>query len=607
MSVMQQLKTAISYHQAGNFPAAEQLCRQVLELDPENADALHLLGLIKYKTGDAASAVVLIEEAIRIRPRVSNFYNNAGEAYRSLGNMNEAMGYYRRAIKINPQNAIAHNNLALALMEQKLFSQAASYLETALSISPDYVEASYNLGRLYYQQGNFDEALVQLQKASEIKTDFLPLYVLLGQVCHRLGKLQQAMNYFDKGLAKKPDDTTLINYKGLVLIDQGELDKAVLLFLELLNQNPLLVEAHCSLGMAFYQQDRLDEAMECFQQALSLKPDYLDAQINIASTLRDQGRVDESIEAFQKIIQQHPDLPDPHYGLALSLLLKGDYENGWREYEWRWNSSNSPQQKPKLKGKEWRGEPLDYKTILVYCEQGAGDTIQFIRFVPLLAAQGANVILQCPESLVSLFSQVEGINQVITFDQKITNYDVHCPILSLPLHLNITLQNLPATVPYIIPAASMVDALELDKNKYKIGIAWAGSPLHFNDRKRSCSAELFAPLAKIEGIELHSLQKLRPNENAPSFMIDHCEQLQDYNDTASLINKLDLVISVDTSVAHLAGALGMPVWILLPHAPDWRWLQQGDSSPWYPTATIFRQSVAGDWKGVIAEIIKRPK
>jgi len=605
MSIMPQLQSAIKNHQAGNYPAAEQLYRQVLEIAPNNVDALHLLGLLKYQTGDAATAVELIEEAIRINPRVSNLYNNAGEAYRALGQMKEAIRYYRRAIKLNPQNAMAYNNLALALMKQNSFNEADKHLKTALRINPDYVEASYNLGRLFYQQNKFDEALDRLQKASEINPDFSPVYALMGQICQILGRYQEAADYFDKAITHNPDDIALINNKGLALIDLGEPHKAVLLFKELLNHHPELAEAHCNLGVALNQLDQLDEAIECFIQALSLNPDYLDAQRNIASTLRDKGHVDESIDAFRKIIHQHPDLANAHFGLAFSLLLKGDYENGWREYEWRWSSSNSGQQKPKLKGKEWRGEPLDNKTILIYCEQGAGDAIQFIRFVPLLSILGAKVILQCPESLITLFSKVEGINQVITFDETAKKYDFHCPILSLPLHLNMTLEEIPANVPYLNPAASELDNLELDKNKYQVGIVWAGSPLHINDRKRSCSVDLFKPLTEIDSVELHSLQKHPTDETIPSFLVDHSEHLEDYSDTAALIKKLDLVISVDTSVAHLAGALGKPVWILLPHATDWRWLQEGEESPWYPTAMLIRQKSPGDWPGVISLVKER--
>ena len=602
MSVIPQLQSAIKMHQAGNYPDAEQLYRQVLAIAPNNVDALHLLGLLKYQTGDAATAVDLIEEAIRINPRVSNLYNNAGEAYRALGQLKEAVRYYRRAIKLDPQNVMAYNNLALALMKQESFNEASKHLKTALRISPDYVEASYNLGRLLFQQKRFDEALEQLQKTREIKPDFYPVYPLLGQICHTLGEHRDALNYFNEAIAHNPDDMALVNNKGLALIELGELDEAISLFKELLKRYPDVAEAHCNLGVALSQLDHLNEAMECFIEAVSLNPEYLEAQRNIASTLRDMGHVDKSIEAFQKIIQQHPDLANAHFGLAFSLLLKGDYENGWREYEWRWSSSNSPQQKPKLKGKEWHGESLSNTTILIYCEQGAGDAIQFIRFIPMLAVQGATVILQCQAALLSLFEQAEGVDQIITFETKPKHYDFHCPILSLPLHLDISLENLPSTVPYLFPTVSDLDNIELDKSKLHVGVVWAGSQLHINDRKRSCSVELFAPLAEIEKIELHSLQKHSTDETVPAFLIDHNDQLQDYNDTAALIKKLDLVISVDTSVAHLAGALGKPVWILLPHAPDWRWLREGEDSPWYSTATLFRQATAGDWAGVIAKV-----
>ena len=602
MSAVQQLKSAVGFHQAGNYSLAEEAYRQVLLDHPDNADALHLLGLLKYQTGDAGKAVEFIEKAIQVNSRIPDFHNNCGEAYRALGNFEKAKGCYRRAIKLNPQHTMAHNNLALILIDQSGYDEAAKHLKAALKVSPEYVEAIYNLGRLYYLQGRLEAALKQLQKVDELNPGFYPAWNMLGNIYFSLGQYGQALHYYNKALEYDPHDVAATNSKGLVLVEMGDLDAAALIFQQLLSRSWKLPEVHCNLGVVLNKQDRLEDALESFRQALALKPDYLEAEKNLASTLRDLGRIEDSISSFKTLVQRYPELGDAHFGLAFSLLLNGDYENGWREYEWRWSASNSPQAKPNLKGKEWQGEPLKNKTILVYCEQGAGDAIQFIRFVPLLARQGAHVVVQCPDALADLFATVEGVTEVFPGKKKVKGYDVHCAIMSLPLHLGITLENLPTDVPYLNSISKNFGQLNFSAGKFRVGIVWAGSRLHSNDRKRSCNSSLLQPLSEVEGVEFHSLQKLSEDEIAPSFMINHGEQLSSYNDTAALIEKLDLVISVDTSVAHLAGALGKPLWLLLPYAPDWRWQVTGEHSVWYPMARLFRQDKPGDWSSVMQRL-----
>lgn len=602
MRVVQPLQTAVAYHQAGNYPAAEQLYQQVLLSQPANPDALHLLGLLKYQTGDAQTAVGLIEQAIRSNPNVADFHNNCGEAYRTLGRLKEAERCYQQAIKLNPQHVMAHNNLALVLMDGNKLDQAAKHLKLAQRISPNYVEATYNLAQVCFLQGKFDSAKDQLSKVLNLNPGFYPALVQCAAVCEAMGDYAQAMGYFDQALAMDPSDIVVMNSKGLALIKAGRPDEAVQCFQHLLSQNWKLPEVYCNLGVAQHQLDQLADARDAFEQALRLKADYFEPQRNLASLLRDLGDIQASIKAFERLIARYPEKADLHFGLAFSLLLYGDYTRGWQEYEWRWASANSPSPKPTLKGKEWQGESLNNKTMLVYCEQGAGDAIQFARFIPMLNAQGLRTIVQCPDSLIPLFTHLKGVDQVVSVNQKAKGFDVHCPIMSLPLHLGITLDNIPADVPYLSVETGPVDAIPLSSGQYHIGVVWAGSALHFNDRKRSCHAELFRSLAELDGVQLHCLQKLDKDAAAPDFMVDHSALLTHYGDTAALINKLDLVITVDTSVAHLAGALGKPVWILLAHAPDWRWQQQGDRTPWYPTAQLFRQLSPGDWQGVIAQV-----
>lgn len=415
-----------------------------------------------------------------------------------------------------------------------------------------------------------------------------------------MGNYEQAISLFDRAIAQDPTDIASMNSKGKTLIKAGQIEAAVLCFQNIISLNWKLPEVYCNLGVALHQLDRVHDARDAYQTALKLKKGYFEPLRNMAILLRDQGDIDGSINAFEQLISGYPEQVDLHFDLACSLLLKGDYARGWQEYEWRWISTNTT--KPKLKGKEWRGEPLSNKTILIYCEQSAGDAIQFSRFIPMLAAQGLKTILQCPDTLIPLFSHMKGVDQVISVNQKAKGYDVHCPIMSLPLYLGITLDNLPARTPYLSHDYRPVNELQLSKEKYHIGVAWAGSTMHSIDSKHSCNVELFRSLTDIDRVQLHSLQKLDKDATTPDFMVDYSELLTNYGNTAALINKLDLVITVDTSVAHLAGALGKPVWLLLAHAPNWSWLQKGESSPWYPTAKLIRQISPGDWRGIFAEI-----
>lgn len=614
MHLLDKLQAAVKFHQAGNHANAERLYREVLTLQPHNPDALHLLGLLEHQQGHHEEAVRLIEQAIKTHPNVSDFYNNCGEAYRALGRQREALIYYRRALKLNPGNPLAHNNLAILLHDRGAADEALMHYRKALSVEPRYLDAQFNLGKLLLERRKPDAALPHLQKALDLDPRFRPAWILLSAAHQALGRLDEALHAIREACALDSSNLGAINQEGLLLIELGDFEGAAACFHRLLARDPNVAEAHCNLGVALHQLDSLEEAAASYRQALALRADYVEAQKNYATVLRDRGAVDESIAAFEQLLQAQPDLADAHFGLAFSALLAGDFERGWAEYEWRWRSSNMPHAKPKLKGREWTGQELQGRAILVYTEQGAGDAIQFARFIPLLAALGAQVILQCPPALARLLRTVEGVTAVSTPDQQAGPYDYHCALMSLPrllgITLGITLDRLPANVPYLqwleSPLTRELDALEFDATKLKIGIAWTGSSTHINNRKRSCPPALLAQLAELPDVALYSLQKTPPEDSrtaaGPPWQ-DYTPQLEDFSDTAALIDRLDLVVSVDTSVAHLTGALGKPVWLLLAFAADWRWLSERRDSPWYPTMRLYRQARPGDWPGVLASVM----
>jgi hypothetical protein len=358
------------------------------------------------------------------------------------------------------------------------------------------------------------------------------------------------------------------------------------------------------------QADRLDEAIAAYEQAVLFKPNHLSALCNLGNTLRARGRYQEAIKRYEQAIAVNPDYADAHWDLSLTLLQLGDFERGWREHEWRMQCSALA--KPvQYSQPQWAGESLVGKSILLHPEQGLGDTLQFVRYVQVVADLGARVYLGTQPELHALLKLIPGADMVVSYGQ-LPVFDVQCPLLSLPFVLGTRLDSVPAKVPYLFAEEGLVQQwaqkLGPSNGKKRVGLVWAGSKTHKNDRNRSIDPAKLSPLLQVPGFQFFSLQKGATGSTilAPpgAELIDHTGELNDFIDTAALIANLDLVISVDTSVAHLAGGMGKPVWLLLPRDPDWRWLLDRDDSPWYPTMKLFRQTTARDWEPVVQRMAR---
>jgi hypothetical protein len=326
----------------------------------------------------------------------------------------------------------------------------------------------------------------------------------------------------------------------------------------------------------------------------------------VGLALNDLGHLEDSIAAYQSALAIKPNYAEAHFALSLTLLLRGDYLDGWREYEWRWKREDHARMKREFVRPRWDGSDLDGKTIFLYAEQGDGDSIQFVRYVSKVAKYGGRVVVECQPGLQELFSSLEGIDVLIAKGEKIPDFDVHASLLSLPHILKTTLETIPAEVPYLRADCRLLEAL-VDRERTNIGIVWAGSPVHPKDRERSTQLSRFLDLAGLPDVSLFSLQVGGRRDDLRAMdpggrLVDLGDHLESYARTAGAIDMLDLVITVDTSVAHLAGAIGTPVWVLLPYAPDFRWMRGRAESPWYPTMTLFRQEKIGDWPGVFAEV-----
>jgi len=548
MNPAEALEQAVGHHQAGRLAEAERFYRQVLSVNPNHPDALHLLGMIALQTGRLDMAIELLRRAVATNPGIAEFQNSLGNALNDKGLFDEAIAAFRLAIRIKPAYAEAHNNLGISLRANGLLDDAIAAYRQAIRIEPAYAKAHNNLGN--------------------------------------------------------------------ALRNKGLLDEAVAAYRQALRLTPAFAEAHRNLGNALYDLGQLDECINAYHRALQLKPDLVEARNSLGTALRRKGLLDEAIAAYHDAFRMNPEYVGAHENLAHVLLLKGDFAQGWSEYEWRWKRKDFPSQGRKFLQPRWDGRDLNGRKILLHAEQGVGDTIQFVRYAPMVATRGGKVVLECQPGLCGLLRGVVGIEQVVSVGELLPDFDVHCPLMSLPLAFNTGLETIPAAIPYLHADETLSRqwAARLGgPDRLKVGIAWAGSAHHINDRNRSLPASLLSPLAKISGVTFVSLQKGEaarkaspPHRQASALprgvnLIDHTADLYDFGDTAALIANLDLVISADTAVAHVAGAIGKAVWVLLPYAPDWRWLLDREDSPWYPTMRLFRQRSLGDW----AEVIER--
>lgn len=424
----------------------------------------------------------------------------------------------------------------------------------------------------------------------------------LGLSLLQLGKTREAAFQFRKAVVIYPGFSDASLALGHCLHEMREYEEALSVYDRLLMAAPRLAAAWNNQGTTLLEMCRYAEAAASFTRALELGPAMHDARVALATCYQALGRVEEALVACDTVLAAAPEHAEAHWNKSLLLLLKGDYRQGWQEYEWRWQKRNFTSPCRNFLQPCWQGEPAVGKTILIHAEQGFGDTLQFCRYIPLVAERGARVIFECHPPLVSLMQGLSGVADVIPMGRPLPNFDLHLPLMSLPLIFGTTVEKIPCEVPYLQLVADRLPSwrdLVLDENRLKVGLCWAGKA--YPDPRRSCPATLLASLARIEGVSWYSLQ-LGWKEVLPLPMNDTIDQIRDFSDTAVLISRLDLVITVDTAVAHLAGAMGKPTWVMLPHAPDWRWLLEREDSPWYPSMKLFRQPGPEAWEDVVQRI-----
>ena len=519
------------------------------------------------------------------------------------GRLPQAEQFYRQILQVDPRHVGTLHLLGLLAHQVGRSDVAIEYISQALRLRPDYAEAHSNLGMALAAQEKLTEAAASYQQALRLKPDLAETHNNLANIFRQQGKLTAAVASYRQALRLKPGYAEAHSNLGVALLEQGKLTEAVACHQQALCLKPDIAEAHSNLGMALVEQGKLTEAVACYEQTLRLRPDYAEAHNNLGVALAAQGRLTEAAACYKQALRLKPDYADAHLNLGYSWFFRGDLEAGWPEYEWRWKRRGFSQ--PSFRQPLWDGSSLQGQTILLCAEQGLGDTLQFIRYAPLMKQHGATVIVQCQSPLVRLLATCVGIDRLVFEGTSLPPFDVQAPLLSLPRIIRTTMATIPANIPYVSvdPASRAHWQQQLSGVEgFKVGIAWQGNPDHTRDRRRSVPLRAFAPLAGVPGVRLVSLQKGPGREQLPDLgVLDLANHLEDFADTATLMSNLDLVITVDTAVAHLAGAVGIPVWVALPLDPDWRWLLEREDTPWYPSMRLFRQSTWGDW----AEVFER--
>jgi tetratricopeptide (TPR) repeat protein len=543
MTLQQQLESAISLHQAGRFADAGEIYRRILIQQPNHTDALHLLGVISHQTGHSDAAIDLIQRAIAINPGIAQYHNNLGNVLRDKGLSNEAIAAYRNAVRLKLDYPEAHYNLAVALRAIGQIDQAIAAYRNALSFNPKFADAHNDLGSALREKGSLDKSIAALREAIRLQPD--------------------------------------------------------------------LHKAYNNLANALQEKGQLDEAILALRHALQIKPDIAEIHNNLGNILRDRGLLDDAVAALRQAIRLKPEFAEAHYNLGLIYMLKGDFAEAWPEYEWRWRSKDFPSPRGEFSQPRWEGTELNGRSILLHSEAGFGDTIHFARYAPMVAARGGKVLLECHDSLLPLMRDITGIEKLISTTEPLSHFDVHCPMMNLPLAFRTTMQTIPATVPYLHADPSLIESwrarLGPADAQLRIGLIWAGNRRFRLDGTRSLNLQQLSPLARVPGVKFYSLQKDPPADQAKTpppglQLINLGPDLNNFSDTAAVMSLMDLIISTDTSVAHLAGALGLPVWLMLQFMPDWRWHLDREDSPWYPTMRLFRQKSLGDWPEVIERV-----
>lgn len=578
-------------------------------------NALMQRGIQFLQNQNYEAAVSTLAEANQALPRQAVAVHFLGLALCQSGRFDEGAAYVQESLELAPENIKFVNNYANLLFEHGKQEEAIATYRRALECDPNYAVAWKNLGILFLAQGRLDEAEAAARKALSLKADEAAPYNVLGAVLWARKNSAAARPCFEKALAFDSGPAEYHHNLALVLSDLGLLQEAVLCYQEAIKRKPDDPAFYDNLGLALCQLERSDEGVSCFQKALELDADFSSTHSNLGVYYTSIGHYEEARSHYQRALVKRESYPQARYNLGILELTCGDFQLGWELYESRLDCAELHLQR-NAAGVRWAGQPLLGKKIFVFAEQGLGDTLQFARYVPCLVEMGASVVFECQPPLLPLlkpcFETSPGIMVIARGSPEPINGDYYASLLSLPYLLETDVSSIPAVPPYLLSTAkarSHWEELFAPINSPRIGVCWAGSATHKNDRNRSIALAQFANVAQGVDARFVSLYKasgelqssINLAEKWPA-LIDFTDRFRDFLETAACIAQLDLVVTVDTSVAHVAAATGKPVWLLLPYVPDWRWLLDRQDCPWYPSMRLFRQPHPGAWEEVLAGV-----
>ena len=557
---------------AGLPVEAQDLCQRALAIDPNHADSMLLRGEIALHSGQFDQAVEWVSNAIKLDLK-AEYVSTLGTVLQRAGRLEEAMEAFDKAISLQPENAEFWKSIGAVLIDLNRSDEALLALEHALKLRPRYVDAAN----------------------------------LSGLILHRREQYSQALEHFNLSLEVKPDQADALYMRALSYLNLKRFEEARADNYQsyLLNQQD--ADTTNNLGTALQNLGRYEESLEWFDRAIALRPDFALALHNKGHSLTELQRVDEAFACYARSLEIDPENPKTQWNVALLQMLVGDFEPGWvgRESRWKLGLMHDPQ----FTQPRWLGGSIEGKTILLYADEGIGDSFQFARYIPMVAALGARVIVVAAAPACSLMSRLDGVAECLPKKAMLPAFDVYCHISSLPLAFKTTLKTIPAAVPYLpAPAGDLRIDWERrlgPRNRLRVGLVWSGSAGHINDHNRSMPLRELTKTLDVDAMFVSLQKDLRDQDKeilAGGDIIDLTDSLSDFGETSALVSCLDLVISVDTSVAHLAGGLGCPVWILLPYSPDYRWLYNREDSPWYPTARLFRQTEEREWPSVVKQV-----
>jgi tetratricopeptide (TPR) repeat protein/glycosyltransferase involved in cell wall biosynthesis len=642
--ITENYQSAIYHFEQKEFQKAETILLKLLSEDPDDFNILNFLGIIKLNCREFQDAVQYFQKVLTIYPSHTTALYNLGLSYQSSGDYDKAYESYETLLELDPDHIDGLNNLGIIHLGKNELEKAGQFFLHVLKLQPENKEASINLANLKLKKEEYDAAIELYKKVIDFNSS-KPDYIFnLGTAYLKKRNYDEALKYFDYTLKLQPNHFGALNNIGIILTKKNEYEKAETLYQTILNYYPDNTAAKYNLAQCFEQSSKLDKAEKAYHSLLEAEPDnnavllnlgtineklskenssnaYYDKVApgdfdklavftNLGISRMQQGRIDDAIELWKKALKIKPDSPDVNYNLGHAYLLKGNFKEGWKGYEWRKKRKVFVERKfpePELIRQDVNG-----KTVLVYDEQGLGDAIQFIRYLKLLKEKGARIIFEYDKKLSQIFKDISWADVHVPREDYFRlnlDFDYHVSLLSLPLYFQTNINNIPSQIPYIFAGNSASEKLApiFKKNKkFNVGIVWAGNPNNSNDQNRSCNLSEFASLCSVEGVQLISLQKGKGVEQLEKsgLPVLNLEKLgiNSFAHIAAIIENLDLVISVDTSIAHLTGAMGKPVWTVLPFLPDWRWMLDRDDSPWYPSMRLFRQKTAGDWSGVFEEV-----